>query len=55
MPDAHLIDIEDLSLAEIGGILDLADEIIRDRKRFAEVSMAESWRRSFSSRPPVRG
>ncbi len=33
----HLIDIEDLSLAEIGGILDLADEIIRDRKRFAEV------------------
>ena len=33
----HLIDIEDLSLNEIGGILDLTDEIIRDRKRFSNV------------------
>jgi aspartate carbamoyltransferase catalytic subunit len=32
----HLIDIEDLSLAEIDGILDLTDDIIRHRKEYAE-------------------
>ena len=33
----HLIDIEDLSLAEIDEILDLTDEIIADRRKFSDV------------------
>jgi aspartate carbamoyltransferase catalytic subunit len=33
----HLIDIEDLSLAEIDGILDLTDDIIQNRKKYSEV------------------
>ncbi len=33
----HLIDIEDLSLTEIDEILDLTDEIIADRKKYADV------------------
>ena len=33
----HLIDIEDLSLAEIGEILNLTDGIIADRKRYSDV------------------
>ncbi len=33
----HLIDIEDLSLAEIDEILNLTDDIIADRKRYSDV------------------
>ena len=31
----HLIDITDLTIAEIGGILDLADDIYADGARYA--------------------
>ena len=33
----HLIDIQDLTLEEIGGLLEVADDIVRDPDRYAEV------------------
>ena len=50
----HLIDIRDLTQAEIVSLLDLADDIMARREDYREVCRYKSSRRSSSSRARAR-
>ena len=51
----HLLDIRDLSTQELDDLMDRADDIIQNPKRYAECMHGKSWQRFFMSPAPVRG
>ena len=51
----HLIDPTDLSVAEIGQIIALAEDIIANRGKYSEACKGKNLRRSSTSLRPARG